>query len=249
MSLLADAKRPSPSPGAAAPSPCRTKPAGTTTLAEIIGDAPGLAHGELLPLGSLYELLDLAAGRCAHLFVGGAVVTVSLDHGELTAPLLRGDFVQVSARVVAVGSSSLTLRVRVCKERAAVAGRGRPAFTPCFDSQLTFVAIDRETGRPRKGVPKIEAGAGEEGDAVRRVEEEVLAEKAAARERVMSAEGLRAKARDELGAGVDEFANMRECRMSIDDSLVEFRKQYLPRHENFGGIVFGALRAIFIAGF
>lgn len=221
----------SPSP------PADTKPlkaASTTTLADLIGDAPGVIDGCLLPLASIYELLDLACGRCAHGYIGGSCVTVSLDHGEVLAPLCRGDFLRVSARVVAVGSSSLTLRVGAEKERAPVAGGGRPAFLRCFEAQMTFVAID-EKGRPAKGLLSGLQVDGEGGE-VGREQEEVRQGKKEVRERVKRAE------RQNFGfleKATDDFEEIRESRMSIDDSRVEFRKQYLPRHENFGGIVFG----------
>lgn len=166
------------------------------------------------------------------------MVTVSLDHGEVLAPLARGDFLRVEATVVAVGSSSLTLRVVARKERAAVAGKGRPGFARFFEAQMTFVAVDGK-GRPLRAVPELEIAEGKEGEAVGRLQAEVKAAKVVVRERADRAQGLRQGCVPGVGEALDEFSDIRESLMSIDDSRVEFRKQYLPRHENFGGIVFG----------
>lgn len=38
------------------------KPSTSTVLADVVGDALGVGDGTLLPLGSVFEIVDLAAG-------------------------------------------------------------------------------------------------------------------------------------------------------------------------------------------
>lgn len=41
------------------------KPPARTLLADVVGDALGVGDGSLLPLGAMFEIVDLAAGKCA----------------------------------------------------------------------------------------------------------------------------------------------------------------------------------------
>lgn len=72
----------------------KPKPSSGLFLAEIAGDAFGVDDGTLLPVGSVLELVDLAAGRCAHRYMEGVVATVSVDKGELLSPVRSGELVR-----------------------------------------------------------------------------------------------------------------------------------------------------------
>jgi acyl-CoA hydrolase len=226
----------------------KPKPSSCTVLADVVGGALGVGDGTvgdgtLLPLGSVFDIVDLAAGRASYGFVEGPVVTVSVDRGELLRPIRRGDFVRASARVVAVGSSSVTVRVTTAKELLR-AGRA-PEFMLCFEAQLTFVAINKANGRPYKNVPKLTGVEdGREGE-VASVADEVAEVKASIRETaaLLGKIDLDPVSALPISAETAETAGLRTSLLSLDDSRVEFRKQYLPRHENFGGNVFGTLRA------
>lgn len=175
----------------------------------------------------------------------GPVVTVSVDFGEVLLPIRRGEFVQADAHVVAVGSSSITVQVATKKE--VLSPDTFPRFVPCFTAQLTFVAINKVTGRPYKNVPRLQDADPARASDLRRLAAKVQEGKAATRETVSLLAKIDSDPLDALpiNAETSESASLRTSRMSIDDSCVELRKQYLPRHENFGGSVFGALELLF----
>lgn len=113
------------------------------------------------------------------------------------------------------------------------------SFESCFDAQLTFVAIDPKAKRPYKNVPKLHDPAN---PSVAALAAEVQADKAASR--AVDASIAKLDARDAGNGHVpgDERPPApppTPSSVTIDHTLVELRKQYLPRHENFGGIVFG----------
>jgi acyl-CoA thioesterase YciA len=209
-----------------------------TRLADVVGDALGVGDGTLLPLGSLFAIVDLAAGRASYCFMEGPVVTVSVDYGELIAPVRRGQLVQATARVVTVGSSSITVQVETQKE---VLSDAPPRYVPCFNAQLTFVAIDKETGRPYKNVPRLrDAAPGVDSGAARRAAAAMEA-KAASRETAQLLSAIDEDPVESLPVAAEDGVPPapRTSSVSIDDTRVELRKQYLPRHSNFGGSVFG----------
>lgn len=187
-----------------------------------------------------YRFLDrhfspFHSGRTSHSFMEGPVVTVSVDFGMVQLPIRRGELVQATACVAAVGSSSITVQVVTRKE---ILGSGTPHFVDCFTAQLTFVAINKVTHRPYKNVPKLEKV---EGSDEAKLAAEVQDVKAAIRESVSLLKKIDADPASALPTEADpeEMAVLRASRMSIDDSRIDLRKQYLPRHENFGGSVFG----------
>lgn len=147
-----------------------------------------------------------------------------------------------TARVVCVGSSSITVEIETEKEILAggLASKGRPCFENCFAAQLTFVAIDSNKKRPYKNVPKLVDPGNPQ---VASHAAEVLAEKTAVRAIDAAVAKVDAESDESvlraMSLDVDEYGSTRLSRVNIDNTLVELRKQYLPRHENFGGIVFG----------
>lgn len=169
-------------------------------------------------------------------------MTVSVDFGTVQRPMRHGELVQAGATIAAVGSSSITVRVQVRKE---VLGDGAPQFVDCFFAQLTFVAINKATHRPYKNVPQLKR---EDGADVAKIAAEVESVKAAIRETNTLLQHTDAEPVDALPTEADseEIAALRASLLSIDDSRVELRKQYLPRHENFGGSVFGMFCASFV---
>lgn len=163
------------------------------------------------------------------------MVTVSVDFGRVLRTVRHGELVRAVATIAAVGSSSITVEVVVRKE---VLGDGAPRFVDCFSAQLTFVAINKVTQRPYKNVPQLKV---EDGSDVAKVAAEVDAVKATIRETTALLQKIDGEPVDALPTEADseEMASLRTSRMSIEDSRVDLRKQYLPRHENFGGSVFG----------
>jgi acyl-CoA hydrolase len=67
--------------------------------------------------GTLVSWMDKAAGFAAMRRARGTVVTAAIEDIAFRVPILQGDFVDVSARVVEVGRTSMRVRVEVRKER------------------------------------------------------------------------------------------------------------------------------------
>ncbi|OSX71661.1 hypothetical protein BU14_0513s0005 [Porphyra umbilicalis] len=219
--------------GAPARSAVTARPpsASATFLAEVVGDEA--ASGKLLPLGVVLEMMDLVAGRVAYAHRGGGpVATVSFDRVDMLKPILHLDLVTTHGRVVSVGASSIVVEVRVTREDRAT----RQAI-PAVISYVTMVAVDPETRRPFRGVATLTL---ESPDDTRRHAE-------AARRKALTATWTRMqKAVDEraeawTAAEVEDPINAdgKTYALSMAETAVTVRKQYLPRHKNFGDAIFG----------
>lgn len=229
----------------------------------MLADVVDEVDGELLSLGAVMDLVDLCAGRAAYAYMEGPVVTVSVDRGILVSPLWKGDLVRVEARVVLVGSSSMTVEAVTSREdlssalcpesrsqkhlqnatkNPAKSQRHCPSFTVCFSSQLTFVAIDKKSGRPFKNVPPLIL-SDDDGSSTRAERASKLKERLRTLDqRLKSATGESmnsADSNDPDGTCGDPHRDQRTTWMSLSDTVSVLSKQYLPRHENFGGLVFG----------
>ncbi len=108
-------------------------------------NALGAAFGGFV-LGLMDKVGSYAAARRAR----KPVVTVAVSRVEFKVPIRTGDLLEVVARVVRVGRTSLTVEVEVYKERFGE-DEGPVLAT---HGELTYVAVDRE-GRP---VPVDHAG-------------------------------------------------------------------------------------------
>lgn len=104
-------------------------------LAELV--TPQLANGlGTLFGGELLALVDKAAYVAAVRYSGLPCVTANFDKVEFLEPVAVGELVCVQARVVAVGTTSLSVRIKVDAE-ALESGNRRPVFN-CF---VTMVAL------------------------------------------------------------------------------------------------------------
>lgn len=111
-----------------------------TVLAELV--TPQLANGlGTLFGGELLALVDKAAYVAAVRYSSLPCVTANFDKVEFLEPVAVGELVSVQARVVAVGTTSLSVRIKVDAE-ALESGNRRPVFN-CF---VTMVAL--KEGKP-----------------------------------------------------------------------------------------------------
>lgn len=85
------------------------EPGHVTELCEMLGQHH--LKGQILSLGHVFPMLDLAAGRCAALCRGPHVVTGSFDDVHLLKPVRHADVVTVRAVVESTGSRSILIRV------------------------------------------------------------------------------------------------------------------------------------------
>jgi len=102
----------------------------------------GKVHG-----GAILSLLDKAAYVCACRFAGTYCVTVSVDWVEFREPVHVGELLQLTARVVAVGRTSMAVEIQV-ESQDLMTGAVRQTNT-CY---FTMVAVRDGRSAP---VPRL----------------------------------------------------------------------------------------------
>lgn len=117
---------------------------------------PGLTnrYGSLFG-GVALSLMDEAAAIVATRVARGPVVTAHIESVDFKEPVHEGEAVQVTARLVKVGNSSMRIHVTTYAERMEECTRRQTTA-----AEFVMVAVDRE-GRPR---PIPRAGLPTEGD-------------------------------------------------------------------------------------
>ena len=122
----------------------------TAVLAELVlpfqANAAGNVHG-----GEIIKLMDSTAGVAAQKHCHTNVVTARIDELCFKKPVLIGEYVKSTARVVYTGSSSMEVFVTVESENLHT-GTTQIALTAFF----TMVSLD-DNGKPAK-VPPVEPG-------------------------------------------------------------------------------------------
>jgi acyl-CoA hydrolase len=103
--------------------------------------------------GTLVSWMDKAAGFAAMRRARSTVVTAAIEDIAFRVPILQGDLVEVTARVVSVGRTSMRVRVEVRRERPTEEGAGEL----CTVGHFTMVAMDARR-RPTP-VPPARDGA------------------------------------------------------------------------------------------
>lgn len=94
--------------------------------------------------GTLVSWMDKAAGYAAMRRSRSVVVTAAIEDIAFGVPIVQGDLVEVFARVISVGRTSMRVRVEVSKEDA-LAGTTQL----CTVGHFTMVAV----GADRRPVP------------------------------------------------------------------------------------------------
>ncbi|MGG5752720.1 acyl-CoA thioesterase [Zafaria sp. Z1313] len=102
--------------------------------------------GDTVQAGRVLEWIDKAGYACAVGYSGGYCVTAYVGNVHFTRPIRNGDLIEVDARIVDTGRSSMQVVVTV--DAADVRER---VFRPAMDCILVFVAMDAE--RKPKPVP------------------------------------------------------------------------------------------------
>lgn len=92
--------------------------------------------------GTLVGWMDKAAAYAAMRRVRGGVVTAAMEEIAFREPIRQGDLVEVDARVVSVGRTSLRVRIDVWRERLEDGSREL-----CVQGHFTLVAVGRD-GKP-----------------------------------------------------------------------------------------------------
>lgn len=197
----------------------------STTLCEV------LAGTEVASLADILDLVDLAAGRCAYRYVGQAVVTASIQDMIMLHGFRKGSLVRVRANVLATGDASILLQIQVHVDNV-----NTRAYTLCATCNATFVAVDPRTGRPANVVKPLEA---ESEEATSFIEEGKNKKRELQRTRNSFLEFEKCQDSSELCHLATKPAKGHREVLHIHDATITVHKQYLPRHKNFSGMVFG----------
>ena len=105
--------------------------------------------GVSVQAGRVLEWIDKAGYACAVGYSGGYCVTAYVGNVHFTRPIQNGDLIEVTARIVHTGRSSMQVVVTV--DAANVLDR---VFRPAMDCILVFVAMDEN--RKPKQIPHFE---------------------------------------------------------------------------------------------
>jgi acyl-CoA thioesterase YciA len=95
--------------------------------------------------GVILSEIDLAAAVEAHRHHAGKLVTVAMDGVVFKAPVLVGDCVSFFTETERVGTTSITVKVKVWAERRFSAGEN--AYVT--EARVTMVAVDDEGRKVR----------------------------------------------------------------------------------------------------
>lgn len=133
-------------PGAKAALPAQTASLPTDqTLVMRVMPMPADANGNGDIFGGwIMAQVDLAGAVLPARLARGRIATVAVKEFVFRHAVSVGDLLSFYARVVRLGSSSVTVAVEVYAER----NPAQPMVVKVTEAQLTYVAIDRE-GQPR----------------------------------------------------------------------------------------------------
>ena len=92
---------------------------------------------------------DIAGSTVAIQVAQGRVATVAVNEFRFLAPVLVGELVDLYARLIRVGSTSMTVEVRAWARQEPDPASRRPVA----EAKISYVAIG-EDGRPRP-VPSV----------------------------------------------------------------------------------------------
>jgi acyl-CoA hydrolase len=128
--------------GGAVPQQPLPTPGPITRLGRLVQPADANEHGTLFG-GEAMRFMDEAAGVAAIRYARGLVVTAHVDAIDFHAPVPIGVFLEASARVIAVGRTSMTVEVILEAE-----DRNTAARNVTTSGRFVLVAVDTH-GRPR----------------------------------------------------------------------------------------------------
>jgi acyl-CoA hydrolase len=123
--------------------------ASASEMAEVVLPAETNALGKLLG-GRVMHLVDVVAAMAASRHSNSYVVTASVDYIDFRNPVNLGEIVMLKSQVNRVFTTSLEIGVEVFSENLLTGERKHTT-----SAYVTFVAIDSQTGLPKKVTPLI----------------------------------------------------------------------------------------------
>ena len=122
-------------------------PEGSPTIRVTAMPSDANPYGDIFG-GWLMGQMDLAAGSVASRHAGGRAVTIACDAMKFHAPVLVGDEVSVYARLVAVGTTSMTIEVEAWR-------RARHVEEACKVTQARFIFVATDADRKPRAVAPL----------------------------------------------------------------------------------------------
>lgn len=98
--------------------------------------------------GILLSHLDLAGGAEARKHANKTFVTVGMKEVDFIAPVFVGDIVSFYTRTISVGTTSVSVEIKVEATRA----HNNKEVVPVTEAVVTYVAVDRD----RRPIPVLE---------------------------------------------------------------------------------------------
>ena len=123
-------------------------PAGKIPALRVVPMPADSNHNGDIFGGWIMAQVDVAGAVLPARIARGRIATVAVNQFVFKQPVSVGDLLSFYARVLRVGTTSVTVHVEVYAER----GRADTKVVKVTEATLTFVAIDRE-GKPRP-IPK-----------------------------------------------------------------------------------------------
>lgn len=124
--------------------PAATLPDGRELVMRVMPmPADANANGDIFG-GWILAQLDLAGAVLPARIARGRIATVAVNEVLFKQPVSVGDLLSFYAKVLRVGTTSVTVHVEVYAER----NPADPQVVRVTEAQVTYVAIDRQ-GRPR----------------------------------------------------------------------------------------------------
>ncbi|MDH4120212.1 MAG: hypothetical protein OEV94_00695 [Deltaproteobacteria bacterium] len=195
-------------------------------LSEIVGEEAQAGHR--MQAGPILALVDLVAARVAAHHANTFVATLMFDRVDLSRPIQHMDLIRLGGRLVRVGQSSMM--VEVLGRRTDMMAREE---IPILRSFVTIVAVD-EAGQPDKTIPGLTAATEED----RALQAEVAKRRKLADEWFAMQESNASGALTPAGVVEDANRTKREYITPLD-SEIKVVRQFLPRHLNYRGTIFG----------
>ena len=195
---------------------------------QVLGN-PGLAGRNVrLQAGELLKVIDLCAASSAMQHAGHpSCPTLAFDRVELLVPCCHGDLVHMDSRVVSVGNSTMVIQV-LGRKRDVLSRRW--VFT--HEAFATFVSLGSDR-RPAL-VPDLE---------VQTAEEEAMRDYVQTRQKQTKHYQLEQRHREMHGnmsqEDVTALSTKHRDYITMKESTIRLRKNFLPRNLNGIGTIFG----------
>lgn len=106
--------------------------------------------------GDVLAIMDTTAAMAAKRFCGNQVSTVTVEAVHFAKPIMVGDNIKTTAKVVAVGNTSMIVKADVYRDI------GNDELMKCVSAFLNFVAFDYQ--RQPTLVPLLELSSEEQHD-------------------------------------------------------------------------------------